>query len=227
LNRCGGESLRYLSQIFYTTHNYFLTFPQTDHYGIRKGVRYWGIVQSSKSADEPLWPTLEGPKVYVYMQPNARSYKPLLDSLKQLGWPCLIVSRNIKRQQVESLTAPNLAFSSVLINLESVAKQADIVVTNCNHGTTIEMLLRGCKQLVIPLQIEQSLMAYRLARQGLVVAGGAGIPCYVDLLKNVINNRTLQENVNKFKKQYKKHDPEAQLALLVDDICSRIDDMAT
>ncbi|MES9905349.1 MAG: hypothetical protein ABW168_22075 [Sedimenticola sp.] len=222
LIRCGGESLRYLSQIFDTTHNYLLTYPETDHYGVRRGVRYWGLVQSSRSADEPLWPTLEGPKVYVYMQPNARSYDRLLDSLKQLDWPCLIISRNIKQQQIESLTAPNLAFSPVLVNLESVARKADIVVTNCNHGTVIELLQRGCKQLVIPLQTEQSMLAHRLASQGLVIAKGAGSPSYIKPLKEVLYNQILRANVDKFKNQYKKHNPESQLTLLADDICRRI-----
>ncbi len=225
LLQCGGAPLKMLSGIFDTGYHYFFTLPKTDHYGIREQVNYWGLIQSSRNAAEPVWPDSNGPKVFVYMQHNTRPYKTLLESLQRLGWPSLIVSRNINQREIESFRASNLVFSPELVNLEAVARQADVVVNNCNHGTTVEMLQRGCRQLVIPLQVEQSMLAHHLSSQGLVVAGGAGLSCYRALLEKASADPPLKSNVEKFHSIYGNMDPQKQLVALVDDIEEKLSDL--
>lgn len=223
LIKCGGIPLKTLSGMFDTCNRYLLTLPEADHYGVRKNTRYWGLIQSSKNAVDPAWPKIDGPKVYIYMPHHVQPFRPLLENLQKLGWPSLIVSRNIDQQEIMAFRAPNLTFSRELVNLETVAKQADVVVTNCNHGTVIEMLQRGCRQLVIPLQVEQSMLAYRLSTQGLVVAGGPGIPCYQDLLERVNDNPTLKSNVAKFHAVYGNMHADEQLTAMIDDIEEKIE----
>lgn len=222
LNRCGGKPLTKLSEIFDTSCQYIRTYPECDHYGFRKDVRYWGIVQSLKNGLEPLWPKLNGPKVYVYMKSNVRPFLPLLESLKHLGWPSLIVSRNISNKDIESLKAQNLAFSTELLNLESVAHHASVVVTNCNHGTVVELLQRGCKQLVIPLQVEQAMLAHRLSSQGLLIASRQDITDYHTVIKKVNSDPILEAKVKMFKQQHEKTEPNKQLTALVNDIESKL-----
>ena len=222
IRQCGGASLKKLSGIFDSCDHYLLTLPETDHYGRRKNTRYWGLIQSSQNTPDPVWPTGDGPKVYVYMQHHSKSFEPLLKSLQQLGWPSLIVSRNITKKEIEHFRSHNLSFSPDLVNLETVAEQADVVVTNCNHGTTVEMLRRGCKQLVIPLQVEQSMLAHRLTSQGLLVAGGSNLPCYRELLEKALADPTLESNIEKFNHIYGKMDPLKQRVALVDDIEQKV-----
>jgi UDP:flavonoid glycosyltransferase YjiC (YdhE family) len=226
IRQCGGAPLKMLSGILGTGGHYFITLPEADHYGARKNTRYWGVIHSSQNAAEPVWPKIEGPKVYVYMQHHSKPYRPLLESLRQLGWPSLIVSRNINQSEIWSLRAPNLTFSPELVNLEAVAQQADVVVTNCNHGTTLQMLQWGCRQLVIPLQVEQSMLAHRLSRQGLVVASDPGLSCYRELLEKTNDNPTLKSNVAKFNRIYGKMDPKKQLTALVDDIEGKVENFS-
>lgn len=218
LRQFGAAPLKVLSGMFDSCNHYFLTLPEADHYGARKNARYWGLIQSSRYAAHPVWPKGGGPKVYVYMSHEVRPYRSLLESLRQLGWPSLIVSRNINPQEISTLRAPNLAFSPELMNLESVAAQADVVVTNCNHATVVEMLQRGCRQLVIPLQMEQSMLAYRLSNQGLVVACDPDLPCYLELLEKTNDNPILKSNVAKFHGIYGNMDPLKQRIALADDI---------
>jgi UDP:flavonoid glycosyltransferase YjiC (YdhE family) len=218
LNQCGGKPLKTVAGLFASSNHYYLTLPEADHYIKRKNARYWGLIHSSKNEDNPTWPKGDGPKVYIYMQHHSTPFEPLLKDLKQLGWPTLIVSRSINQQEIESYAAANLIFSQKLVNLEAVAQQADIVITNCNHGTTLEMLQKGCKQLAIPLQIEQSLLAYRLASQGLLVACSPNLPSYRSLLEETSKNTRLESNVEKFSEIYGKMTPNKQLIALVDDI---------
>ncbi len=218
MSEFGGKPLNKLADIFASSSHYLLTLPETDHYGARKNTRYWGLIQSSHNAANPVWPTGNGPKVYVYMQHYSPPYGTLMKDLRQLGWPSLVVSRNITQQETESFSAPNIVFSPELVNLGAVAQEADVVVTNCNHGTTIEMLQRGCRQLVIPLHVEQSMLAYRLATQGLVVAGGPSLSSYRQLLKKASENQILESNVKRFSGIYGDMDPQIQLVSMIDDI---------
>ncbi len=217
LHRCNGKPLENLFDVFGGTC-YLTTLPETDHYGMREDVAYWGFIQSSQNAVEPVWPVLEGPKVYVYMQSYSRPYKSLIYSLKDLGWPVLVVSRGITEREVKSFNASNIRFSSELVSLGSVAQQADVVATNCNHGTTVELLRRGCKQLVIPLQVEQALLAYRLSNQGLVVSAKPELSDYSNLIKEIYGSFELEDNVKKFHQSYGDMNPQHQLAYLVSDI---------
>jgi UDP:flavonoid glycosyltransferase YjiC (YdhE family) len=218
LRICGGRPLDMLAGIFASSSHYLLTLPETDHYRARKNTHYWGLIQSSKNAADPAWPKGDGPKVYVYMQHHSKPFRTLLHNLQQLGWPSLIVSRNITKHEIRSFSAPNLAFSDELVNLEMVAQQSDLVVTNCNHGTTVEMLQRGSRQLVIPIQVEQTMLAHRLATQGLVVAGGPNLPCYRSLLEKTSENPILKTKLKKFYDTYKNMTPQKQLENMVDDI---------
>jgi hypothetical protein len=216
--KCGGIPLTKLSDIFKSCSHYFLTLPEADHYGFRNNTRYWGVIQSSLNTAEPTWPKGDGPKVYVYMQHHSRPYQSLMESLQSLGWPSIIVSRNIDDMKIKSFISPNLTFSNELLNLEAVARHVDVVVTNCNHGTTVEMLQRGCRQLVIPLQTEQSMLAHRLSNQGLVMAGKSTLPCYRSLLERTNSDKTLKSNVKRFHETYRNIDPSNQLTALIDDI---------
>lgn len=222
LRQCGGKPLKMLAGIFASSGHYLLTLPEADHYGVRKNTNYWGLIQSSQNASVPVWPKGDGPKVYVYMQHHSRPFGPLIENLQQLGWPSLIISRNISRREIESFCAPNIIFSPKLVSLEAVAQQADVIVSNCNHGTVVELLQRGCRQLVIPLQVEQSMLAHRLADQGLVVAGGPNLSCYRSLLEKTSENPILKLNVKKFYDVYEKMDPRKQLVAMMDDIETKL-----
>lgn len=221
LQRCEGEILGDLSHIF-DIPCYLNTFPETDHYGMRENVRYWGVIQSSYSAEEPYWPKQEGPRVYVYMQSDASPYKALMKSLVNLGWPTLVVSRGINDKEEGLLNADNISFSPTLVKLESVAEQADVIITNCNHGTTVELLRRGGKLLVIPLQVEQTMLAHRLSEHGLVIFALPNLSDYSELIREVHDSTELDVNVSEFHRNYGNTKPQYQLTALVDDIESRL-----
>jgi hypothetical protein len=66
--------------------------------------------------------------------------------------------------------------------------------------------------------MEHSMLANRITRQGLGVAGNSNRPCYRSLLEKTNDDLTLKNNLKLFSSIYGKLNPQKQLIELVNDI---------
>jgi len=144
--------------------NLLLTFSETDHYGPRIETTYFGLPTEAAGL-EPTWPSRPGKKVYAYLK-SSPGLKEFFSSLRQLPISLLVYHNDLPRDLFEHCVAENIRFTDERLNLQTIADEADCVLLNGTHTTTVQLLLRGVPCILAPRHPEQLLFSERVANTG-------------------------------------------------------------
>ena len=150
LNSLGGTSFSHISEIYSQVDDTFLmTLPILDHFGERK-TKYLGIAPPSVYND-PIWPSTEGVKIFVYLN-NIPSIESLMYSIKLSNLNALLYIKDLPKVLRDRYSSPKIKFIDSLVDLSKVCEQVDWVISHGNHSTTVEFVLKGIPQLLLPHQ---------------------------------------------------------------------------
>jgi hypothetical protein len=165
LARLGLAPLPDLAQLYRQADTSFmLSWPDLDHFGARPAQRYLGVAPLSQQPPA-VWPSGPGPKVFAYLQAMP-SLDALLRCLRAAGVCSLLLVRGLPPHLRQRYSGDQFRFLDALVDLASVATQADWVINHANHSTMAVFAQVGLPQLLIPQQQEQLLLALRLVAQG-------------------------------------------------------------
>lgn len=143
---------------------FLLTFEELDHYPQRRGDRHRGYWPFHPGA-APDWPKATGPKVFVYLK-HFPQIAEVLEDFSRAGNPMLVYIDGVDPKLRRRLESPTLRFADEMVDLEAVAREAAVGITNANIGTITGLLLRGVPQLCLPLTLEQGIVAGAVERMG-------------------------------------------------------------
>jgi UDP:flavonoid glycosyltransferase YjiC (YdhE family) len=101
--------------------------------------------------------------------------------------------------------------------MQQVLDQADMIVCHAGHGTVSAALLQGKRLLVVPSQLEQSMLTFLLARRRLVAAVNPHNENnnYSAAINFACTNEELGRNIELFRKKYAKFNSSLQLEDMV------------
>jgi hypothetical protein len=191
LARLGLSPLPDLAQMYRQADaKLLLTWPALDHFGERPGQRYLGAEPLSQQPPA-VWPSGPGPKVFGYLQAMP-SLDALLSSLRAAGVCALLFVRGLPQDLRQKYSGDNLRFLDGLVDLASVAAQADWVVNHANHSTVAVFMHGGLPQLLIPQQQEQLLLALRLGAHGGAVLAYQDQPAFENEIRQMLTDPTLR-----------------------------------
>jgi UDP:flavonoid glycosyltransferase YjiC (YdhE family) len=164
----GGRPLQRIADLFPPSRSFICSYRELDHYGAREGVRYWGLLEPPPSGNVlPIWPTGPEPKVFGYLHHGYRQFVGLVRQLKEARLTSLIVSPGIENDVARSLESDRLKISRQPVDLTKVAQEASVLINHSSHATVARMLLEGKPMILLPAYVEQTVLALRLAQQGL------------------------------------------------------------
>ncbi|MFT5113902.1 MAG: UDP:flavonoid glycosyltransferase YjiC (YdhE family) [Parasphingorhabdus sp.] len=217
LQRFSHQPFRTLAETQATKREYLATFNEMDHFGERKDADYYGVYDLGQSEVEPVWPTMDAPKIFVYYHASYSKFAAVVESLANSNYAVLLVAPGIGPDQARQLVRKNINICSRAVNLADVAQEADLCITHGGHGAVAGLLLNGCKMLLCPMFNEQKILAIRLRQQNL--AGLCEAPEQLtDQIPSALADETMARKSRAFARRYRHWTGERQLGIILDDI---------
>jgi UDP:flavonoid glycosyltransferase YjiC (YdhE family) len=127
-------------------------------------VRYWGHVSGSGGI-APQWPQGSGKRIYAYLKRSA-AIEEILEELARRQQPTLVYAMGIEPAVRQRFESTSMRFETRPLDMSAVARECDLAVLNANHGTLCDLLLAGKPLLMLPLHLEQRVLAERVSGLG-------------------------------------------------------------
>ena len=194
-----------------------LTYPELDIYSERGPSDYFGVPRSGEGNAVPEWPEGTGPRVFGYLYHYAPGLAPLLADLRRARARTLLLCRGAPAELVRQCEGSSVRLLNEPMAVSRVLPQADIVACHASHQMTAQALLAGKPLLMLPTQLEQFLIMWRVVRYGAGLGIDPAVPG-ADYGKAVgeLANGPYAAKAQAFSLHYANHDPDAALATMVD-----------
>jgi hypothetical protein len=213
LGRLGRGPLPDLAQIYRQADaSLLLSWPELDHFGARPGQRYLGAVPLGHQPPA-VWPDVSGPKVFGYLQAMP-SIEALLRCLREAGVCALLLVRGLPLELKLKYSSERLRFLDGLVDLASVAAQADGVIHHANHSSLVVFMEAGLPQLLIPRQQEQLLLALRLAAHGGAVLAYQDQPGFDQETQQLLTDPKMRAQARALAQSCQRPDPAQNTAFM-------------
>jgi UDP:flavonoid glycosyltransferase YjiC (YdhE family) len=166
-----AEPLGQVSQLFDVAEPGLMTFPEIDAYPRRRGGRYWGMPPSFGAAPFE-WPAGEGPRLFTYLRASHPATEAVLTAIQQSRSRAVVFCPDLSEAWRARLATSNASVLTGAVDLEQAGREADAAILHASHGTTAALLRYGVPMLMIPGNLEQGLVAYRVEALGAGVTVG-------------------------------------------------------
>jgi UDP:flavonoid glycosyltransferase YjiC (YdhE family) len=226
----GASELQNLGEIFAGAETFVCSLPELDHYGFRADTDYWGPLFSDDLGLEPMWPSATAahslganaavPKIFAYLTPKLAHLQQAVAALAQLPGVKLVHIPGVSLEQIQAWSTATLSIEPQPVNMRSLLAAADMVVSQGGMGVTSLCALAAMRHVIIPTQMEQSMLARRLVSMGLVYAAGAKATQaeYRALFERALVCETLLGNSQLLAQRYQGFKQQEQLEVLVEEL---------
>lgn len=223
LNHFGNESIVSCADLFNVQKNFFLTYPELDHFQSRETNLlndFVGPIFEMSKGLRVTWPKDENVKVFVYLRPDFRDLALIIKSLSELNYKVIAVIPGLSRPDKEKFDSKNVQIFTESVQLDSVVDDCDLAIGYGGHGLTAAMLLSNVPQIIFPLNLEQFLLAQRIEAlgAGIVINIENNLPNYYELFVQAISNKALKKSCIQFSKKYLGRNQDSQLNYIADQI---------
>ncbi len=212
----GWDSLNCVADIFDGATTFLTTHAECDHYSRRRtDETYLGSVPYTPPECYPQWPAGDGQRVFVYLTGYSRHLDALFKTLKEHDCSVLAYLRDVDSDYIKGLETPKIRILRKFVNLRSLANNCDAAVTHGGAGTVINLLLAGVPTLLLPVELEHALKAYRLTERGLTYQINIfnPVPNLATRLKQLLETPPI--NLEDFSRRYQTHQSEQVLDTIV------------
>ncbi|MGH8672011.1 MAG: glycosyltransferase, partial [Burkholderiales bacterium] len=169
LSELAVAELDHFCELFALEEDFLITLPELDHYPDRGAANFWGPVLSDAQGVAPIWPGGEGKKIFAYLKPSYPHFETLLGFLSTAPFRTLVYPGSASAVALAKYRTNQLAISAQPVDIVQAAGLCDVALCHAGHGTCAAMLLAGCPLLLLPMQVEQFLLARSLVNQGMAL----------------------------------------------------------
>ncbi len=158
----GAPMLDGLAQLLASAPPFLTSFAELEALEGRSDSAFHGPLTGLSAIGAADWPDAEGPRIFVYLPFDRAMAAPLAAALATRGWPVIWVCD----------TPPQFALpANIRHEIEPIAigpalQQAALLVGRGGHGISLDALMAGCPQMLMPDTQEAQYNAESLAAHG-------------------------------------------------------------
>lgn len=168
LRQFGLAPLETVASLFDGVERFLCVESELDHYAVRAGEKYWGVIEPESSQPLPEFPSASEPGVFVYLSAANRFVEPVLNTLKARGIPVFAYTpAGLAGDSGDPVQAPNIRYLRTLVDLKQAAARCRLAIT---HGGTLSasmLLKQGVRLLCCPQDLEKAVLAKRIVERKL------------------------------------------------------------
>ena len=140
-------------------------YSELDHYGYRNHSQrrdfiYVGSTAGSYGEDVE-FPHYKGPKIFCYLKPSPE-LPILLKTLQSIECSAIVVTAGVPKALIDAHRSKHILYSDVPVNMQHIIERATLGVLNAGMNTTAQFLKAGIPLALLPLHVEQLLVARRV-----------------------------------------------------------------
>jgi UDP:flavonoid glycosyltransferase YjiC (YdhE family) len=154
--------------------------------------------------------------VFGYLYNYFAGLDPLLAALERAQARTLLLCRGAHPELVAKYAGGPVRVLNEPMSVSRLLPQADLVVCHGSHQMTAQSLLAGKPLLMLPTQLEQFLITWRVVRSGAALGIDPSVPdaAYGKAI-DALASGTHGSAAKAFARRYAGHDPAAALATMV------------
>lgn len=205
LKNCAIPPFKHLYELFTVEQDFLCTFTELDHYPQRGPAHYWGPRFDIDIGTNFTWTKTKGQKVFAYIKQDVPGFELLLEALLSSKKNILLYVPRANSKTIQACVEhKNIKLLNTPANMRQVLQEAEMIICHAGHGVVSAALLNGRRLLLIPSQLEQSMLVYLLAKRRLVAAVNPrnNNVNYSKAIEFACTNVELGKNVELFQKKY-------------------------
>ena len=144
------------------------TFAELDPFGAREDVEYVGPQGDATTGVGLDWPAGAGPRVFAYLKPGDARFGAVVGALARLEADVIVAAPGLAPEAALAASQGRMRVVPAAVSLERVIGQASLCVCHSGPGLVARGLAAGVPFALLPMHLEQYLVAQRLR------AGGSG-----------------------------------------------------
>ncbi len=152
-------------ELFAGEVNLLCNFPDLDPFGPREGVEYLGPAADASLGREVAWNTDARPRIVAYLKPRDARFVALVAALRQVAGEALVAAPGLTDAQARELSSDRVRVFAEALNLDALGS-ADLCISHAGPGVASRAILAGVPLALLPMQLEQFLVARRLRSAG-------------------------------------------------------------
>jgi len=159
------EAPRHAREIFEANAHLLCTFPEIDPFGPRDGVEYVGPQGDAATGVEAHWSSAR-PRVFAYLKPRYPRFAAALAGLRALGAEAIVAAPGLTPEEAHAASDATLRVVPAAVRLDAILRDANLCVAHAGPGLAARALVNGIPLALLPMQLEQFLVAQRLKDGG-------------------------------------------------------------
>ncbi|MHB8408986.1 MAG: glycosyltransferase [Acidiferrobacterales bacterium] len=203
LARLDEPPLRALFEIFQTEETFLCAFLELDHYPQRAGVEYAGPIFGLSEGVSPTWGSAGVKRIFAYLKPRYERFEECIAALARMPCDVRIYSPGVSAQIVARYQSARLRFGLSPYGMAAV-EECDLGICHGGFNTTAAFLLTGKPVVILPMQLEQFLLAHYLQQQGLaqLIERNAGLAAIERIIRGALERESLANQARSFCEKY-------------------------